>query len=148
MVYMGGSSESRRSKVALAKRAVNAARRGWTWERRQSTKAESGIRDGGEHRKGKQKGRGMHAHGDGEPSDGKGKGGKWGRSRWREVESSAPMVHPRWRGIGREGSETVAEVVLKDMLIHVYVLHIYQGGSDIYGQAHGCHLGIFDFQFI
>ena len=82
MVYMGGSSESRRSKVALAKRAANAARRGWTWERRQSTKAESGIRDGGEHRKGKQKGRGMHAHGDGEPSDGKGKGGNWGRSRY------------------------------------------------------------------
>ena len=58
------------------------------------------------------------------------------------------MVHPRWRGIGREGAETVAEVVLKDMFIHVYVLHIYQGGSDIYGQANGCHLGIFDFQFI
>jgi len=33
-------------------------------------------------------------------------------------------MHPRWRGVGRDGAEAVAEVVLKDMLIHVYVLHI------------------------
>ena len=84
MVYMGSSSESRRSKGARARRSANADRRGWTWEWRQSTKVESESRDGGEHGKGKQKGRGMHAHVDEEPSDGKGKGGK-GRPRWREV---------------------------------------------------------------
>ena len=55
MVYMGGSNESRRSKSALTRRAANAARRGWTWERRQATKVESGSPDGAEHQKGKQK---------------------------------------------------------------------------------------------
>ena len=76
MVYIGGSSESRRSKDARARRCANADKRGWTWAWRQTTKVESESRDGGEHWKGKQKGRGTHTHGDGEPSDGKGKGGK------------------------------------------------------------------------
>ena len=58
MIYIGGSNESRRSKDALKRRAQNADRRGWSWETRQSTKVGNETRDGGEHPKGKQKGRG------------------------------------------------------------------------------------------
>ena len=78
MVFMGASNESRRSEDALRRRAANAARRGWTSERRQSTKVESESPDGADHLKGNQKGKGMHARGAGKPSDGKGKGGKGG----------------------------------------------------------------------
>jgi len=101
MVFIGGPSESRRSKGALAKRAANAARRGWTWERRQSTKAESEIRDGGEHRKGTQKGREMHAHVGWQPWYGQGKDGTWGCWLWHPVESDAPAEawgRTRWDG--------------------------------------------------
>ena len=67
MIYIGGSSESRRSKVPAQDGA-------------QMQTDDVGHGNGGnqEHGKGGQKGRGMHAHGDGEPSDGKGKGGKGG----------------------------------------------------------------------
>ena len=58
MIFLGAGSEVRRSKAAQQRRAANADRRGWTWERRQSTL------------KGKSKGKGK-----GE-SKGKGKGGK------------------------------------------------------------------------
>ena len=72
MIFVGASKETRRSKEALARRAANANRRGWTWERRQSTRTQD------------DKGKGPQTHGHGEPHDDqrKGdqrKGGKGGR---------------------------------------------------------------------
>ena len=37
MIFVGAGSETRRSKDAQRRRAANADKRGWTWERRQST---------------------------------------------------------------------------------------------------------------
>jgi len=36
MIFLGAGNETRRSKAAQHRRAANANRRGWTWERRQS----------------------------------------------------------------------------------------------------------------
>ena len=68
MIYIGDSSETRRSKQALKKRAEKADSRGWGWQRRESTKA-----------KGTQKG--QHGKGKGQPQKGGGKSsssGSWG----------------------------------------------------------------------
>ena len=80
MIYSGKSNETRRTKEALARRAANAARRGWTFDRIQAQKAGDETRGGGEHSKGKgkHKGKGAHTHGHGESSDGQRKGGKGG----------------------------------------------------------------------
>ena len=87
MVFMGESKETRRSKEAVIRRAANAGRRGWTWERRQSTKVKSESPDGGEHH-GSKKEKGCTHMVTGSHPMAKGKGGKRGRPRWREVESS------------------------------------------------------------
>ena len=95
MVYVGGSSETRRSKDALIRRAANAAKRGWTWERMQSMQNTNETQRGGEHckggeqwkGKGKQKGKGVHTYGHRKPSDDKGTGGEGGRGGgqlWRQ----------------------------------------------------------------
>ena len=90
MIYVGEPNHTRRSKEALAKRAANAAVRGWTYERIQATKVGKEARGDGEHSKGKgkgkgkgkekgeQKGRQAHTHGYGKSSYGKGKGGTKG----------------------------------------------------------------------
>jgi len=78
MIYMGGSSDTRRSKEALRRRDEKADRRGWTWEKGQSTKVANSTRDGGEHLKGTQKGN----KGQWEPRDGKKKGGGKSSAYW------------------------------------------------------------------
>ena len=82
MIYIGSSKDTRRTPKALAKRAAHTARRGWTYDRIQNSKAGNETSGGGEHSKGKgkHKGKGAHAHGHGEPSDGQIKGGKGDRS--------------------------------------------------------------------
>ena len=72
MVYIGGPSDSRRSPLAMKRRAANATKRGWTWQRRQTTKGGS---DGRQHPKGKQKGSGKHSKGGGKDSKGGSRGG-------------------------------------------------------------------------
>ena len=78
MIFMGGSSDSRRSDAALRRRAEKATARGWGWSRRQSTKGNRDSPDGADLQKGNQKGKWMHARAAEEPSDGKGNGGKGG----------------------------------------------------------------------
>ena len=72
MIYIGSSKDTRRTPKSLAKRAENAARRGWTYDRIQKHKAGIETSGGGKHSKGKgkHKGKGVHTHGHGEPSDG------------------------------------------------------------------------------
>ena len=100
MIYIGSSKDTRRTPKSLAKRAENAARRGWTYDRIQKYKAGNETSGGGtrskgkgkhkgkgvdthghgEPSKGKHKGKGVDTHGHGEPSDGQRKGGKGDRS--------------------------------------------------------------------
>ena len=89
MIYIGAPSEVRRSKAAQRRRAVNATRRGWTWERRQATQVSDETRDRGGGAKGTHKGRGRYDVYR-EPSDIQSKGGKGGargggqsRSSWQ-----------------------------------------------------------------
>ena len=65
MIYIGSSKDTRRTPKALAKRAENAARRGWTYDRIQKHKAGIETSGGGKHSKGKgkHKGKGVHTHG-------------------------------------------------------------------------------------
>ena len=78
MIYVGGSNETRRSKVATARRATRAAERGWTAARIQAARR---ALEGGEH--------GTQTEGHTQPSAVKGtsgKGGGAGRSGkgWRQ----------------------------------------------------------------
>ena len=64
MIFVGAHSDVRRSKDAQRRRAANATRRGWDWERRQTTRPERSKGKGENESKGKGKGK----------SKGKGKG--------------------------------------------------------------------------
>ena len=109
MIYMGGSNEARRSKDALKRRAANAARRGWTWDKRQSTKVGDETRDGGDHPKGTQKGRWVHTHGDGEPSDGQRKGGKGGTRGGGKSSAQWPWYNSGDEWTGRSSWKSSAQ---------------------------------------
>ena len=56
MIFLGAGNEVRRSKEAQIRRAAAAERRGWTWERRQSTQKEKAEGKGKGQPKGKGKG--------------------------------------------------------------------------------------------
>ena len=82
MIYVGAHSDVRRTVQARQRRSENADARGWTFERRQSTKP-SGKGQGD----GQQKGAGACGRGGGDR-----KGGKW---EWRASDQQAPWTG--WR---------------------------------------------------
>ena len=90
MIYVGGPADTRRTAKAQTERNAKADRRGWTWERRQSTIPGGKGGKGKEH--GQQKGAGAYGRSGGEPHDNRGKGGKWGK---RDQRQQAPWAG-RW----------------------------------------------------
>ena len=91
MIYVGAPADTRRTAKAQTERNAKADRRGWTWERRQSTIPGANGGKGKEH--GQQKGAGAYGRGGGEPHDNRGKGGKWGA---RDQRQQAPWAGRWW----------------------------------------------------